>query len=113
MVYIGKDILDVILNFLRGGVAYFYLVRMVLGGSIGAAEFLLYFSAINGFTSWVEGILAGMAELHRQSLDISRIREFLEYKEPFLFDEGEKLAVVGLTDAAITGTLRQCFRNFP
>lgn len=87
--YLGKNILDVMLNFLRGGVAYFYLVRMVLGGSIGAAEFLLYFSAINGFTSWVEGILAGMAELHKQSLDISGIREFLEYQEPFLFEGGE------------------------
>lgn len=89
--YFGKDVVDVMLNLLRGGAAYFYLVRMVLDGRIGAAEFLLYFSAINGFTSWVGGILGGMAELHRQSLDISRIREFLEYKEPFLFDEGENL----------------------
>lgn len=88
--YFGKDIMDVMLNFLRGGAAYFYLVHMVLAGSIGAAEFLLYFSAISGFASWVEGILAGMAELHRQSLDISRIRELLEYKECFLFEEGEK-----------------------
>ena len=92
--YFGKDALDVLLHFLRGGVAYFYLVRMVLAGSMGAAEFLLYFSAISGFTSWVKGILAGMAELHRQSLDISRIREFLEYKECFLFEEGETLEPV-------------------
>lgn len=93
-VYFGKDIVGVALNFLRGGIAYFYLVRMVLAGSMGAAEFLLYFSAISGFTAWIEGILTSMADLHRQSLDISRIREFLEYEEPFLFEEGEKLEPV-------------------
>lgn len=92
--YFGKDAVNAILNFVRNGVAYLYLVRMVLEGSMGAAEFLLYFSAITTFTTWVEGILAGMADLHRHGLDISYLREFLEYKEPFLFEEGEKLEPV-------------------
>lgn len=89
--YFGKDTASVILNLVRNGVAYLYLVRMVLGGSMGAAEFLLYFSAITTFTAWVEGILTSLADLHKHGLDISYLREFLEYKEPFLFEEGEKL----------------------
>ncbi len=35
-----------------------------------------------------------MSTLHKESLDISRIREFLEYPESFKFEEGENVPVV-------------------
>lgn len=93
-VYLGSDLAEVALHFLQNGIAYGYLVHCVLQGSIRAAEFLLYFSAVSGFASWVTGILSSMAVLHRQSLDISLVREFLEYKEPFRFEDGAKLEPV-------------------
>lgn len=90
-VYFGADFAESILNLIRGIVAYAYLIHLVLQGSIEVSEFLLYFSAVSGFTSWVTGILSGLATLHKQSLDISLVREFLEYREVFRFEDGEKL----------------------
>lgn len=90
-VYIWARIADLFLAFLRNGAAYFYLLRLVLSGGLSAAQFLLYFSAVSGFTAWVSGIMGNLSELHRQSLDISTAREFLEYPEAFRFEEGESL----------------------
>lgn len=56
-----------------------------------AAQFLLYFSALSGFGTWVTGILAQLSELHQESLDISVLREFLEYPEPFALAGGDPI----------------------
>lgn len=82
---------DIALSFLRNGIAYAYLITLTLKEGLPASEFLLYFTAMNGFTAWVRGILSGFATLHKQSLDISIVREFLEIPEPFRFEEGEPL----------------------
>lgn len=90
-VYIWGKIADLILTFLRNGIAYVYLIHLVLSNGLSAAEFLLYFSAIGGFSSWISGIFADLITLHRQSLDICTVRECLEYPECFQFEEGESL----------------------
>lgn len=90
-VYMWARIADLILAFIRNGIAYAYLIHMVLNNGLDAATFLLYFSAIGGFTSWVSGILVNLSILHRQSLDISTVRECIEYPEPFAFESGEHI----------------------
>lgn len=90
-VYIWAAIADLVLSFLRNGIAYAYLIGLVLHQGISVAEFLLFFSAVGGFTQWVSGILGGFNTLYRQSLDISIIRECLDYPEPFRFEDGEPL----------------------
>jgi len=90
-IYMLARITDLILAFLRNGIAYLYLIQLVLSKGLSASQFLLYFSAIEGFTIWICGILRSLNELHRQSLDISTVRECLEYPESFQFEEGEKL----------------------
>ena len=87
-VYIQANIVDIVLSFLRNGVAYAYLITLTLNNNLSASTFLLYFSAVGGFTSWVNGILSGFSTLHKQSLDLSTLREFLETPEPFVFEEG-------------------------
>jgi len=90
-VYIWANIIDTVLTFLRNGFAYFYLINLILNNGLSASEFLLLFSAVGGFTSWVGGILSGLSDLQTKSLDISTLREFIEYPELFLFEEGESL----------------------
>lgn len=90
-VYIWGRIADLILSFIRNGAAYIYLLHLVISNNLPASEFLLYFSAVGGFSGWVSGILGGLSTLHRQSLDISTVRECLEYPEPFEFESGEPL----------------------
>ena len=92
-VSLRADLLDVALAFLRNGVAYGWLIALALRGELTAAEFVLYFSAVSGFTQWVTGIVSGFSELHRQSLDLSAMREFLEVPELFRFEDGRSLPV--------------------
>lgn len=90
-VYIWAKIVNLILTFLRNGIAYAWLIGLVLSGSLDIAQFLLLFTAAGDFTKWITGILGGFNTLHQQSLDISTVRECLAFPEPFLFTEGEPL----------------------
>lgn len=85
------DITEVILTVARNGIAYVYLINMALNEGLSVSEFLLYFTAVTTFTTWVMGILQEMSALHKESLDISRLREFLDYPEPFKFENGEDI----------------------
>ena len=90
-VYLWADVVDIVLTLLRNGIAYFYLIALTLNTGLPASQFLLYFTAVSGFTSWVTGILSGFSTLHTQSIDLSMIREFLETPEPFRFEDGKPL----------------------
>ena len=90
-VYIWARIVDLVLTFLRNAIAYAYLIGLVIGNGLSVSDFLLFFSAAGGFTAWVTGILGGFNTLHKQSLDISTVRECLEYPESFKFEDGEHI----------------------
>lgn len=85
------DITEAVLTIARNGIAYVYLINMTLDQGLSVSEFLLYFTAVTTFTTWVMGILQEMSTLHKESLDISRLREFLDYPEPFRFETGEDI----------------------
>lgn len=85
------DLTETVLTMLRNGIAYGYLIHMALNEGLSVSEFLLYFTAVTTFTAWVMGILQEMSSLHKESMDISLVREFLEYPEIFQFEEGEKI----------------------
>ena len=90
-IYMIGGFVDVLLNFIRNGIAYIYLIGLVIYDGLSAPEFLLYFLAIGGFTAWVSGILDSFSKLHTQSLELSSMREFLEYPEQFKFDNGKSI----------------------
>ena len=90
-VYVWTKIADLVFAFLRNGLAYAYLTRLVWIGSLDVPQFLLYFTAASGFTAWVTGILWDFYKLHKQSLDLSTIREFLDYEEPFQLENGDSI----------------------
>jgi len=90
-VYLWSDIIDLAFAFARNGIAYLFLIGMVVNENLSPAAFLLYFTAIGGFSTWIGGILEEFTKLHLQSLEISVIREFIDYPEPFAFESGKKL----------------------
>lgn len=90
-VYIWASVTDLVLTFLRNAIAYAYLIGLVIGNGLSVSEFLLFFGAVGGFTAWVSGILGGFNTLHKQSLDISSVRECLEFPEPFKFEDGKPI----------------------
>ncbi len=83
------DLVSAVLTAARNGIAYVILIRMTLREGLSVSEFLLYFTAVTTFTSWIMGILGELSTLNRESLDISLVREFLDYPEPFRFEGGE------------------------
>ena len=86
--YLWANVADVALTFLRNGIAYAYLIRQTLAQGWPASTFLLYFSAVSGFTTWVTGILTQLGQLQKESLDLSKIQEYLNISEPFRFEGG-------------------------
>ena len=91
-VYFGTDLSDLLFAFFRNGIAYIYLIGLVLNGHLTSYAIVLYFTAIGGFTTWISGILSELGTLNKQSLELSMVREFLEYPEPFQFTGGKPLS---------------------
>lgn len=90
-VYIWGRIADLVLAFLRNGFVYAYLIYLMLNGDLSVSMFLLYFNAAGNFSGWVSGILNNLLTMYQQGLEISNVRECLEYPEPFLFEDGAPL----------------------
>ena len=132
---VHEDLAEVALTFLRNGAAYGYLLALALGEGLSVSEFLLYFTAVGNFTTWVTGILKGFGELHQFSLELSSVRSYIEAPEPFRMEggkaiepdtslpytledtlshidltvrPGEKLAIVGLNGAGKTTLMKLC-----
>lgn len=84
---------DVLLGFMRNGVAYFFLINMALGEGLSAAEFLLYFTAVSTFTAGLTGVINDLVELHKHTISLVSVRELLDRDEQFEFDGGADVAL--------------------
>lgn len=89
--YLGADLIDLLLSLLRNGIAYIYLINLVISQGLGPATFVLLFTAINGLTEWISSLLKDITKLYKESLEISAVREFIDYEEPFKYDQGLSL----------------------
>ena len=97
------DLVEAVLTMARNGIAYVVLINMALHEGLSASEFLLYFTAATTFTTWVMGILQEMSTLHKESLDLSLIREFLDYPEPFRLEGGEEIPAAKSYELRLSG----------
>ena len=86
VMYLIASVVDFFLTIARNGIAYFVLIHYTLTNNLPAADFLLLFSAIGGFTRQITGILGCGADLHRESLEIAVIQKYINYPEMFCFD---------------------------
>lgn len=85
------DSVNVFAALIRNVVAYAYLIGQVLAGNLDAPQFILYFSAVSGFTNWVQGIMENVAQIRQSGVGISDVMELLFYAEPYRFEDGEAL----------------------
>lgn len=92
-VYFRANVVDAVLTVMRNGLAYYVLLRQTLAGGLGAAEFLLCFSAVGAYTEQLNGVLTELGTLRKQSLELCTIRDFLELPEPFRMEGGKPLPV--------------------
>lgn len=90
-IYRIASIVDVLMQLVRNGFAYIFLIMAVLNHELTASEFLLYFSTVSVFAEKVTGILGKVAEVYEEHLDISGVQEYLNLPEPFRFEDGEHI----------------------
>ena len=76
------------LTLVREGVTYAFLLYLTLNGKITAAEFVLYFNAVAGFSAWLSSLLGQITDLQRLNHSINRFRTYLEYPEHYLREQG-------------------------
>jgi len=67
-----------VLNLLRDGIAYTYLVYLTVQGEIGMGDFMLYFGAITSFSEWMIQIIWGIGNLKTGNNQLNYIRTFLD-----------------------------------
>lgn len=73
-----SNVTAVITLIFRDSAAYAVLIWYISKGYIGASDFVLYFGAISGFSSFVNSIIDNLYSIDRASLDITAIREYLD-----------------------------------
>jgi len=81
--HFAADAVTALATLVREGLAYAFLLYLVLDGSLQVEEFILLFAAVAGFSAWVSGILSEFAALSMHSLNLNRVREYMEYPEKF------------------------------
>ncbi len=74
-------IADLFVIFLRDGAAYLLLIKMTLEGSITVDRFLLYFSAISMFASFIGNIMNEWNGIRSTSLDLCDFRRYMDLPE--------------------------------
>lgn len=81
------DLVDGVLTLCREGIAYVYLIHRVLDGTLMPSDFVLYFAAIGGFSTWVLELATQLSQLRNHSNQICDYRAMLE--KPDLFRHGQ------------------------
>lgn len=80
--YVSNTV-DGFMTLIRDGLAYAYLIYLVLSGKISAANFILYFGMVAGFSIWLSGITDELMQINHMSLEICDIRNYLELPDRF------------------------------
>ena len=91
----GAAVFDSGLALLRESAAYLYLLYLIWNEQISAADFILYFNIVTGFSAWLDSIFSQISSLNRISLKISCFRSYLEYPESFRRASGSKCPADG------------------
>ena len=74
-------IADLFVILLRDGAAYALLIKMTLAGELTVDRFLLYFSAISMFASFIGNIMTEWNGIRATSLDLCDYRKYLDLPE--------------------------------
>ena len=79
--YFLVDAAGDLVNFLRDGAAYFYLINQVIHGFLTPGEFTFYFASIAGISNWTSQMSRDLTLLNKASLDIGYLRSYLDIPE--------------------------------
>lgn len=69
------------LSLLRDVLAYAYLLDLASQGQISPGDFVLYIGAVMGFSSFVQRIMKGLADIRQAANSTEYLRVYMEYPE--------------------------------
>lgn len=88
--YFGNFI-DGILILFRDVITYGFLINLVVYENMPIGDFVLYFGAVAGFSTWMSGIVKNLNQLNTFSLGICDLREYLEMEDKMNRGNGVEL----------------------
>lgn len=89
-IYYVNDMVEVLLQFLRDGLCYGYLIYLLLHGLL-VSDFVLYLGIVSGVASWLMRITENVSELGRCHYMINDFRKFCDREDVFSHKEGKVL----------------------
>lgn len=75
------NFIDGILLLLRDGLTYGFLIYLVIYKDMPIGNFVLYFGAVAGFSTWLSGIVKNLNSLNSMSLEVCDLREYFEMED--------------------------------
>lgn len=106
-----SNIVDGILIFFRDGIAYGFLIYSVIYRDMPIGNFILYFGAIAGFSTWLSGIVKNLNSLNSMSLNICDLREHLEMEDRM--NRGQGVALPSLNELPCDIEIRGLYYKYP
>ncbi|MNO73621.1 Lipid A export ATP-binding/permease protein MsbA [compost metagenome] len=88
--YFQSELLDILIRLLREGIVYGFLAYLYLHQRITIGDFVMYTTAVAGFSGVLQGFMKDWAHLRTQNLYIEELRNFLEIQQGEQ-DEGTSL----------------------
>lgn len=85
------NVVDGILVLLRDGITYAFLIYSVIYRDMEIGNFVLYFGAVAGFSTWLSGIVGNINSMNSISLSTGDLREYLEMEDNMNREEGVEL----------------------
>ncbi|MCI5774329.1 MAG: ABC transporter ATP-binding protein/permease [Erysipelotrichaceae bacterium] len=90
--YFIYDLVGLLIQVLRDGICYLYLLNLLLNG-MSIAEFVLYLGVVRGFGGWFGKISDDIANISNCLLGVNYFRSFEDLKDVYLHDGGKVLDV--------------------
>lgn len=87
--FFWRGMVDLSLNAIQYGVTFYILITTALRENMAFSTFILMFTACDRLSGMVSGFLDDLNKVRNSCIKISSYMEFLEFPEPFKFEEGE------------------------
>ncbi len=72
------EFINIIMIFIRDGLAYMFLIYNYLNNKIGISEFVLLLGIIKGFSDWVMGIISQYNTIKKETVPVSDYRRYVD-----------------------------------
>lgn len=78
-----------VINFIRDGVVYFFLIRQIMSGVIDVSTLVLMVGVIAGYSKWMQGALLAIQQMMVNNDTINLLRDFFEFGNEAITTNGE------------------------